>query len=240
MPAWAAANETLSSEEAKSLVAFLRARAPKAPSLGEVERAASDRALGQRTYLADCAGCHGERGEGTPLGSPLAVTDRKAAGRTALYRSLAEGAPGTAMPRYSGYEAGTLRSLLDYTASLPRVAGTRAGWKPGAGDAAHGKLLFSRSCAGCHGDAGQGKTGPGLATPDFQKAASTEFIAITVVRGRAGTPMPGFGRDSVNYPKLSAQDVLDLAAFVRSGLGVAPQGTQVSEQSSDKASGKLQ
>jgi mono/diheme cytochrome c family protein len=240
MPAWAAANETLSSEEAKSLVAFLRARAPKAPSLGEVERAASDRALGQRTYLADCAGCHGERGEGTPLGSPLAVTDRKAAGRTALYRSLAEGAPGTAMPRYSGYEAGTLRSLLDYTASLPRVAGTRAGWKPGAGDAAHGKLLFSRSCAGCHGDAGQGKTGPGLATPGFQKAASTEFIAITVVRGRAGTPMPGFGRDSVNYPKLSAQDVLDLAAFVRSGLGVAPQGTQVSEQSSDKASGKLQ
>ena len=176
---------------------------------------------------------------GTPLGSPLAVPDRKAASRTALYRALADGVPGTAMPRYSGYDAATLRALLDYTASLPSVAGSRAAWKPGTGDVANGKLLFSRSCAGCHGDAGQGKTGPGLATPGFQKAASAEFIAMTVVRGRAGTPMPAFGRDSVNYPKLSAQDVLDLTAFVRSGLGAAPAGTQVTEQRAGKSDGKL-
>jgi len=239
MPAMAAANETLSAEEARSLVAFLRARAPRTPSLGAVERASADRALGQRTYLADCAACHGISGQGTPLGSPLAVPDRKAASRTALYRALADGVPGTAMPRYSGYDAATLRALLDYTASLPSVAGSRAAWKPGTGDVANGKLLFSRSCAGCHGDAGQGKTGPGLATPGFQKAASAEFIAMTVVRGRAGTPMPAFGRDSVNYPKLSAQDVLDLTAFVRSGLGAAPAGTQVTEQRAGKSDGKL-
>mgnify|MGYP000445215893 CR=1 FL=1 len=72
MPAMAAANETLSAEEARSLVAFLRARAPRTPSLGAVERASADRALGQRTYLADCAACHGISGQGTPLGSPLA------------------------------------------------------------------------------------------------------------------------------------------------------------------------
>jgi mono/diheme cytochrome c family protein len=236
MPAMAAANETLSPEEARSLVAFLRARAPRAPSLGEVEHASPDRALGQRVYLADCAACHGDRGQGTPLGSPLAVPNRKAAGQTALYRALAEGAPGTAMPRYSGYDAATLRSLLDYTASLPNIPGSRAEWKQGSGDAASGKLLFNRSCAGCHGDAGQGKTGPGLATPGFQKAASAEFIAVTVVRGRTGTPMPAFGRDSVNYPRLSAQDVLDLTAFVRSGLGAAPEGTQVTQRTADKAS----
>jgi mono/diheme cytochrome c family protein len=240
MPAWAAANETLSPEEAKSLVAFLRGRAPKAPSLGDVERAPSDRLLGQRTYFADCAACHGGRGQGTPLGSPLATSDRKASSRVALYRALSEGTPGTAMPRYSGYDAATLRSLLDYTSTLPPVPGSRAAWKQGAGDAANGKLLFSRSCAGCHGDAGQGKTGPGLATPGFQKAASTEFIAITVVRGRASTPMPAFGRDSVNYPKLSAQDVLDLTAFVRSGLGAKPEGTQVAQGKTSQAEGKLQ
>lgn len=227
MPAMAAANETLSPEEAKSLVAFLRARAPKTPSLSEVERARSDRALGERTYRADCAACHGNRGQGTPLGTPLATADRRAAGRAALYRALAGGTPGTAMPRYSGYDAATLRSLLDYTALLPTVPGSRAGWKLGTGDAAGGKLLFSKSCAGCHGDAGQGKTGPGLATPGFQKAASAEFIAATIVRGRSGTPMPAFGRDNVNYPRLSAQEILDLAAFIGSGLGKQPEGTQV-------------
>jgi mono/diheme cytochrome c family protein len=239
MPAWAAANETLSPEEAKSLLAFLRDRRPKVPSLAEVERAPSDRALGQRTYLADCAACHGDGGQGTPLGSPLAAPDRKAAGRTALYRTLADGVPGTAMPRYSGYDSATLRSLLDYTASLSTLPGSRAAWKPGAGDAARGKLLFAKTCAGCHGDEGQGKIGPGLATPGFQQAASTEFIAATIVRGRAGTPMPAFGRDSVNYPKLSAQDVLDLTAFVRSGLGAKPPGTQVTEQRAGHARGRL-
>lgn len=240
MPAMAAANETLSPEEAKSLVAFLRARAPKAPSLGEVERASSDRALGERTYFADCAACHGERGQGTPLGSPLATPDRKASGRVALYRSLVEGVPNTAMPRYSGYDAATLRALLDYTGSLPTVPGSRVGWKRGTGDAANGKLLFSKWCAGCHGDAGQGKTGPGLATPGFQKAASEEFIAVTVVRGRAGTPMPAFGRDSVNYPKLSAQDVLDLAAFVRRGWAGPSAATQPAEKTGSSAGNKLQ
>jgi hypothetical protein len=51
--------------------------------------------------------------------------------------------------------------------------------------------------------------------------------------------MPAFGRDSVNYPKLSAQEVLDLAAFVRSGLGAAPAGTQMTERKADQAGGKL-
>jgi mono/diheme cytochrome c family protein len=218
MPAMAAPNDTLSPEEAKSLVAFLRARAPRAPSLAEVERARSDSALGERTYRADCAGCHGDRGQGSPLGSPLATRDRKAATRAALYRAVAEGVPGTAMPRYSNYDALTLRSLLDFTASLPEGAGTRTGWKRGSGDSENGGRLFARTCSGCHGMSGEGKTGPGLATPGFLSAASEEFIAATIVRGRAGTPMPAFGRDSASFPKFTAQEVLDLAAFVRNGL----------------------
>ncbi len=235
MPALAAANDTLHPEEAKGLVAYLRSRAPRAPSLAAVEQARSERSVGQQTYLADCAACHGDRGQGTPLGTPLATADRRAAGRSALYRALTEGTPATAMPRYSGYDAATLRSLLDYTASLPVVAGSRAGWKQGQGNAINGKLLFAKTCAGCHGDAGQGKTGPGLATPGFQQAASTEFITATIVRGRAGTPMPAFGRDSVKYPKLSAQDVLDLAAFIRNGLGAPPAGTQVAATAESSA-----
>jgi mono/diheme cytochrome c family protein len=219
MPAMAAANDTLRPEETKALVEFLRGRAPRAPSLGEVERASSDRALGEQTYRADCAACHGERGEGTPLGSPLTAPDRKASGRAALYRALAEGTPKTAMPRYSAYDAATMRALVDYTASLPSTSARRSEWKLGQGNAANGRLLFARTCAGCHGEQGQGKIGPGIGTPGFQKAATEEFIAATIVRGRAGTPMPAFGRDSASYPKLTAQEVLDLAAFVGRELG---------------------
>ena len=226
MPAWAGPTATMSAEEAKSLAAFLLNRAPKAPSLAEVERAAPSRELGERTYQSDCAACHGERGQGTPLGSPLATPDRRAAGRAALYRATVEGVAGTAMPRYSAYDDATLRAVLDATASLPTVPGSRAAWKKGAGRAESGQLQFSKSCAGCHGDRGQGNTGPGLGTPGFQKAASEDFVAMTIVRGRAGTPMPAFGRDNANYPRLTGQEALDLAAHVRSGLSTTPRGSE--------------
>ena len=232
MPAWAGPSATLSADEAKSLVAFIRNRAPKAPSLAEVERASSNRELGEQTYQADCAACHGDRGQGTPLGSPLATADRRASGRTALYRATVEGVRDTASPRFSSYDAAKLRSVLDFTASLPTVPVTRAGWKKGPGISENGQLLFSKSCAGCHGNRGQGNTGPGLGTPGFQKAASEEFIAMTIVRGRAGTPMPAFGRDNANYPRLTAQEVLDLAAFVRKGLSAQPAENETIAQSS--------
>jgi len=143
-----------------------------------------------------------------------------------------EGVRDTASPRFSSYDAAKLRSVLDFTASLPTVPVTRAGWKKGPGISENGQLLFSKSCAGCHGNRGQGNTGPGLGTPGFQKAASEEFIAMTIVRGRAGTPMPAFGRDNANYPRLTAQEVLDLAAFVRKGLSAQPAENETIAQSS--------
>jgi mono/diheme cytochrome c family protein len=233
MPALAAPGGSLSEAEAKSLVAFLRAMPRPAPSLAEVERSASDRAAGERLYRADCAACHGELGEGTPLGSPLAVRDAKARGRAAAYKAIVEGVPGTAMPRYSRYDAASLRALLDYTASLPVVAGSRSAWKKGAGDLARGQFLYQKNCAGCHGDAGDGKLGPALANPGFQKTASEEFIAVTVARGRAGTPMPSFGRDSLNFPTLTAQEILDVAAFVRRGLVKPPAAEKQNSEKSE-------
>jgi mono/diheme cytochrome c family protein len=226
MPAFAAAKGTLTTEETKSLVSFLRGRAPKAPAWSEVERAASNRVLGEQLYQGDCASCHGEGGEGTPLGSPLATPDRRAPGRAALYRVLAEGVPGTAMPRYTRYSATEMRSLLDHTASLPSVAGSRARWAMGQGNTESGRVLFEKTCAGCHGDQGQGKTGPALGSPGFQKAATEAFVAATVIRGRSGTPMPAFGRASVSYPKLTPQEVLDIAAFVKRGLSAKPEAAQ--------------
>ena len=134
--------------------------------------------------------------------------------------------PGTAMPRYTRYSAAELRALVDYTAALPTVAGSRARWELGPGNAETGRTLFEKNCAGCHGDQGQGKTGPALGSAGFQKAATEAFVAATVMRGRAGTPMPAFGRASVSYPKLSPQEVLDLAAFVKRELGVKQKAAQ--------------
>jgi mono/diheme cytochrome c family protein len=219
MPALGAAGASLSEQDVKAIVAHLRSWQPSPPAFVAVERAASDRALGERLYRNDCAACHGNAGEGTVLGSPLTTADSRMRGRRAeAYRALTGGVPGTAMPKYSHYDAAALKSLLDYLASLPAASSSRASWRLGAGNAASGKLLYGRSCAGCHGEQGQGKLGPALANTSFMQAATGEYLAATIVRGRAGTPMPAFGRDSVSFPKLTAAEVLDITAFLRQGL----------------------
>ena len=222
MPALAASGGSISEEELKSIVAYLHSLPPKPPLLAEVGVAGSDLALGLKTYQQDCAACHGRSGEGTEIGSPLATSDSKVLGkRDALYQAIVNGVPDTAMPRYSRYDAKSLASLMNYISTLPRASGSRSTWKMGEGAAERGKDLYAARCAGCHGGSGQGVLGPALANTAFLSIASTNYLAATIVRGRANTPMPAFGRDSVNYSRLAASEVLDLAAYIRRGLADA-------------------
>jgi mono/diheme cytochrome c family protein len=126
------------------------------------------------------------------------------------------------MPAYTAYTTDQYGALVALVASFPPVPGSRATWRPETGSRAAGAEVFARTCAGCHGPAGEGKLGPALANPGFQQAATPEYVAATVVRGRRGTPMPAFGRDNVNYPRLSAREIADVAAFVTGGLGPRP------------------
>jgi mono/diheme cytochrome c family protein len=86
------------------------------------------------------------------------------------------------------------------------------------GDAANGRAVYGTVCAGCHGPNGEGKVGPALANSGFQQAATAAFVAATVMRGREGTPMPAFSRDSASYPRLTEAEAADVAAFVTSGF----------------------
>jgi cytochrome c len=219
MPALAASGAAIGPEELPALVSHLRSLEPVAPSFASISRLPADANLGALIYRDDCAACHGVVGEGTPLGSPLVTADSRTRGQDdAAYKALVEGVPSTAMPRYRAYPPTVFRSLLSHVAAQARVAGSRAGWKMGTGAAQSGRALYARICAGCHGANGEGKIGPALGNSGFLNAATTEYIAATVLRGRSGTPMPRFGRDSAAYPRLTAQDALDITAFIRSGF----------------------
>jgi mono/diheme cytochrome c family protein len=215
MPALAASGGSLTPEETRGIIRYLRTLAPPPPSFEEVTSAASDPDAGARAYRADCATCHGESGEGTPLGSPLTAADSTLAPR-ALYDAIARGVPGTAMPGYSDRDATTLRGLIDHVRRLPRSPGSRAAWRLAAGDAEAGRDVYGRTCAGCHGAAGEGKLGPALSNAGFLAAATPAYVAATIARGRPGTVMPSFTRDSVAYPRLSEDQIRDAAAFVTS------------------------
>ena len=219
MPALGASGGSLTDAEVTSLVAHLRTLTPATPPWAAVVAARADLAAGRATYAADCAACHGAAGEGTSLGSPLTATDRRL-DAAAIYSAVVRGVPETAMPAYSAYDEPTLHALVAYVEGLPRGQATsaRSAWRAGTGDAARGEAIYQRSCAGCHGASGEGKSGPALANPGFQEAATPEMIAATVVRGRRGTAMPAFGRDGVGYARLDAAEALDVAAFLARGL----------------------
>lgn len=235
MPALAASGGSLSDADVAAIVAHMRTLGPRPPTASEVSAASLDLAIGAEAYAADCSTCHGIAGEGTPLGSPLSAVDSRPDPSMRL-EAIVRGVPGTAMAAYSTYDAATLRALIAYIDSLgiasrsaasPRVsAGTtdrpgvisRAAWRLGAGDAARGQEIYERSCTGCHGAKGEGKNGPALANVGLQQAVTPEYVAATVVRGRRASTMPAFGRDGVGHSRLTASDVLDVAAFVTTRL----------------------
>jgi cytochrome c oxidase cbb3-type subunit III len=77
---------------------------------------------------------------------------------------------------------------------------------PSAADVARGERLFARSCAGCHGPAGEGGKGPSLAVPQLYRATDRETLATVIRRGIEGTEMPS--------TRLADEDARVLADFV--------------------------
>ena len=79
----------------------------------------------------------------------------------------------------------------------------------------NGKRLFSWfNCTGCHGQGGGG-SGPPLMDGEWLYGSDLASISLSIVEGRPNG-MPAFGG------KLSHDQVLQLAAYVRSLSGLAP------------------
>jgi cytochrome c oxidase cbb3-type subunit 3 len=219
MPAIRSLDKDLDPAAIGSLIAYLRAFQPPPVPWVSAQEAVSDPSLGRSLYARDCATCHGSSGEGTALGPPLAARDNPARmRRESLHAALVQGIGGTAMPPYRSYDSRAVRSVIDYIASLPPVSTSRQAWKPASGDPRRGREVFDRTCVGCHGARGAGKSGPALDNAGFLNAATTAFISTTIVRGRAGTPMPAFGADSTSFRRLSPEEILHVTAYVKNGL----------------------
>ena len=82
------------------------------------------------------------------------------------------------------------------------------GAAPAAGDAAHGKEIFSQNCSSCHGaDGTQGGVGPSLKGEKTRKDLPKTIAWIK-------NPMPPMPK---LYPApLGEKDVADVAAYVQS------------------------
>lgn len=102
---------------------------------------------------------------------------------------------------------------------------------------AHGKALYLRMCAVCHGSEGQGywaDQAPALAQPYFQASVTDEFLRTAITHGRTGSTMSAWGRERGG--PLSPADIDAIIAFLHTWkhtpparLNEAPLGGDVSK-----------
>ncbi|MCC6746121.1 MAG: c-type cytochrome [Deltaproteobacteria bacterium] len=217
MPAWAKLEGGLRPVELDALVAYVRSLGPGVASFEQVMAETPDPTRGRARFATSCAPCHGAAGEGTAIGPPLAAADNPVTkSENRIYGTLAMGVAGTAMGAFRRFDARELRAVIAAVRELPeRAELSRARWKAVAGEPSRGAALFKQHCATCHGERGEGKTGPSIGTPAFLEVARDGYLTGTIVRGREGRRMPGFGQAGKEHKRLLAGEVADLVAFLR-------------------------
>ena len=187
-------------------------------------------------FQENCIGCHGTDGK---LGPAPPLNDRlflALAPDTELQRVISEGRAGTLMPAFAASQGGHLTDGQIKVLAL----GIRQEWRPSepapagapaylatkaktdgavTGNRDNGLKVFTRACAGCHGDHGQGGLHGAINDPNFLALISDQALRRIVITGRPDLGMPDYagtkGRPE-NFQPLTAENVADVVALLAS------------------------
>ncbi|MBI5594620.1 MAG: c-type cytochrome [Elusimicrobia bacterium] len=220
MPAW----RHLSAEDAADLLALLRSW-QKTPAPAAAPRPKGKAEYGKLLYERGCVSCHGAEGQGGVGGQLANPVFQASASDEFLWRTIAYGKQGSAMRGFlKGLASESLMPLdeadVGHLVAYVRSLGERPRVEPlkrafAGASAAVGKTVFEGkgSCTKCHGQEGEGSSGPSLTNEAFLRVASDGFLAGTVLLGRDGTEMRSYHRGG--NVSLTQQDVKDLIVYLR-------------------------
>lgn len=173
---------------------------------------------GAGLYSSQCALCHGPDGEGG-VGPALQGTPLD---DETLHKTIARGVAGTAMPAFDAEEGGPLAEheitdlvtfIKNWESGLLVTEPAEPATPPAGVIEDSGGVLYSNSCAACHGPAGEGTAiGPRVA------GHSASAVKLQV-RNPLGT-MPSFSESQISDEELES-----IAVFIESlGEPGAPAG----------------
>ncbi|MHC4697772.1 MAG: c-type cytochrome, partial [Planctomycetota bacterium] len=228
MPAW----HHLSSADVASLIIFMRTWQTEESRTLTGDIIVGDWDTGRFLYRGTCAGCHGgdaEGGVGPQLNNPIFL---RSASDAMLREWISFGKTGTPMRAFLKGGQGTVElrerqidDLVAYLRSLERASEEErvSVAKRPSGRPELGRLWYAVSCAACHGDYGEGSSGPALANPGFLRAASDGYLMATMALGRDGTEMRPVKKSAQSILSLSSDQVNDVVALLRSWEHDPPQ-----------------
>jgi cytochrome c oxidase cbb3-type subunit 3 len=172
-------------------------------------------------FQKNCSGCHGANGLNGPARCLNDAVYLALIPRGQLQSVVENGRSGTAMPAFAHNQGGPL--YPNQVAAL--VEGIYSEWaKPvdfggppppysagtEAGNPDHGRDLFGKVCAGCHGP--EGKTGQ-ITSPAFLSLISDQWLRSSILAGRHDLGMPDW-RTLNHGDRLSDADAADLVAYL--------------------------
>jgi cbb3-type cytochrome c oxidase subunit III len=162
-----------------------------------------------------CKTCHGEQGEG---GIAVALSQPGFLSRADdrfILQTLLRGRGNTAMPSWANLTPGEIADLVTHLRSW----GIHDPGVPDqdlvATDLEEGALKYHYLCSRCHGEFGEGETGPAIINRDFLEVAGDRFLYETIAEGRMHTAMFGWSSDVYNQEQLSGGDIANIIGFMR-------------------------
>jgi mono/diheme cytochrome c family protein len=175
-------------------------------------------------FRSNCAGCHGERGQGGAtlgLANPIYL---EIADDATLHRAISEGVPGTAMAAFADRAGGFLTArqvdvlVHDMRARWANPAALAGATPPPytgpTGDAERGHAVYRSHCASCHGaDGSGGPTSHSIIDGSYLALVSPQGLRTLLIAGRPDLGQPDWRADLSGQP-LSSQEIADVVAWL--------------------------
>ncbi len=242
MPSW----KQLTAEQVSDLLGYIRTWEKTPPDKKRVlARLASGKpnrrsiSIGRKLYRANCATCHGTKGEGGIGPSLNNEAFLPIIGDEYLYNAIVLGRPGTAMPAWKHLSDRDLVDLINFMRSWNQRERLELEPYTAGGDWDRGHLLYRGMCSACHGTNAEGATGPQLNNPVFLSSASDTMLRQWIRFGKPGTEMRAFAKGKQGMAELTESQIEDLVTFLRRlqmedrtvsarpGIGIVARGAEV-------------
>jgi len=123
------------------------------------------------------------------------------------------------MPAWPTLEEQELVDLVVYISSWSSSSPSVRRVDMPEADLEEGALKFHFLCSRCHGEFGEGETGPAIINEDFLEVASDSYLYGTIAQGREHTAMFGWSSDVYNNEQLQIQDISNIIAYMRKSAG---------------------
>jgi mono/diheme cytochrome c family protein len=211
MGSWASSVSGMQRSELDRIASYLKNG--RGPVSGRVTPGNPSR--GHQLFDQQCQVCHGENGHG---GVAVALNQPgflERADDTFIFNTLVNGRGNTAMPAWAHLEQQAISDLVSFLRSWGGSGSPSRVMQLPEANLDQGGLQYHFLCSRCHGDFGEGETGPAIINRDFLEAAEERFLYETIAEGRAHTAMFGWSSDVYNKEKLGIQDISNIIGFMK-------------------------